>query len=99
MKVRFVLSEVLRRSQFRIYVDIMRVIRQQGNQAKPTKILYGANLSYGRLVKYLKELKDLSVIRETMSEQKTYELTEKGIEFLNSLTEVESFSVEFGVRM
>lgn len=84
------------RSQLRIYVDIMRVIQRESNQAKPTRILYGANLSHDRLVKYIEELKNLGVIQETGTEDKVYGLTQKGIEFLNNIRKVESFASAFG---
>jgi predicted transcriptional regulator len=87
------------RSQFRIYVDIMRVIQKEENQAKPTRILYGANLSHDRLVKYLEELKGLGVIQETGTEDKIYSLTQKGIEFMNNFRKVESFASAFGFRI
>jgi len=87
------------RSQFRIYVDIMRVIQRENNQAKPTRILYGANLSHDRLVKYLDELKALEVIQESGTDDKVYGLTQKGIEFLNNFRKVESFAAAFGFRI
>jgi predicted transcriptional regulator len=87
------------RSQFRIYVDIMRVIQRENNEAKPTRILYGANLSHDRLVKYLEELKTLGVIQESGIDEKTYRLTQKGIEFLNNFRKVESFASAFGFRI
>jgi predicted transcriptional regulator len=87
------------RSQLRIYVDIMYVIQRESNQAKPTRILYGANLSHDRLVKYLEELQSLGVIQETGTEDKVYSLTQKGIEFLNNFRRVESFASAFGFRI
>jgi predicted transcriptional regulator len=87
------------RSQLRIYVDIMRVIQRENNQAKPTRILYGANLSHDRLVKYLEELKALGVIQESGTEDKTFSLTQKGVEFLNNFRKVESFAGAFGFRI
>ena len=87
------------RSQFRIYVDIMSVIQRESNQAKPTRILYGANLSHDRLVKYLEELKALGVIQETGVDDKIYSLTQKGIEFMNNLRKVESFASAFGFKI
>ena len=87
------------RSQFRIYVDIMLVIQREANEAKPTRILYGANLSHDRLVKYLDELKALGVIQESGTEEKTYGLTQKGIEFMNNFRRVESFASAFGFRI
>jgi predicted transcriptional regulator len=87
------------RSQFRIYVDIMHVIQRENNEAKPTRILYGANLSHDRLVKYLEELKTLGVIQESGMDEKTYSLTQKGIEFLNNFRKVESLASAFGFRI
>lgn len=85
------------RSQMRIYVDIMRVIQREENHAKPTRILYGANLSYDRLVKHLDELKTLGVIEEVSDEDdRFYRLTQKGIEFMNQFRAVERFATAFG---
>jgi predicted transcriptional regulator len=87
------------RSQLRIYVDIMRVIQRENNEAKPTRILYGANLSHDRLVKYLEELRGLKVIQEGGTEDKIYSLTQKGIEFMNNFRRVESFASAFGFKI
>jgi predicted transcriptional regulator len=85
------------RSQMKIYVDIMRVIQREENRAKPTRILYGANLSYDRLLKHLDELKTLGVIEEVVeSDDRFYKLTQKGIEFLNQFRAVERFATAFG---
>jgi len=84
------------RSQMRIYVDIMRVIQRENNRAKPTRILYGANLSHDRLLKYLEELKTLGVIEETDGDERLYNLTQKGIEFLNEFIRIEKFAGAFG---
>jgi predicted transcriptional regulator len=77
----------------------MRVIQRENNEAKPTRILYGANLSHDRLVKYLEELKNLGVIQECGSDDKIYSLTQKGIEFLNNFRKVESFASAFGFKI
>jgi predicted transcriptional regulator len=87
------------RSQLRIYVDIMLVIQRENNEAKPTRILYGANLSHDRLVKYLEELRQLDVIHESGTEDKVYSLTQKGIDFMNNFRRVESFANAFGFRI
>ena len=92
-------SVVKYRSQFRIYIDIMRVIQREENQAKPTRILFGANLSHDRLVKYLDQLKALEVIQESGNDDKMYSLTQKGIEFLNNFRKVESFAAAFGFKI
>jgi predicted transcriptional regulator len=85
------------RSQMKIYVDIMRVIQREENRAKPTRILYGANLSHDRLLKHLDELKMLGVIEEVVeSDDRFYKLTQKGIEFMNQFRAVERFATAFG---
>jgi len=85
------------RSQMRIYVDIMRTIQRDENHAKPTRILYGANLSHDRLVKHLDELKTLGVIEEIVErDDRFYKLTQKGVEFLNQFIAVERFASAFG---
>jgi predicted transcriptional regulator len=84
------------RSQMRIYVDIMRVIQREDNHAKPTRILYGANLSHDRLLKHLDELKTLGVIDEINNEERVYKLTQKGIEFMNEFIRIERFASAFG---
>lgn len=85
------------RSQMRIYVDVMRVIQREDNRARPTRILYGANLSHDRLLKYLEELKTLGVIEEVANgDDRFYKLTQKGIEFLNQFRAVERFAGAFG---
>jgi predicted transcriptional regulator len=77
----------------------MRVIQREENRAKRTRILYGANLSHDRLVKYLEELKTLGVIQESGADDKIYNLTQKGIEFLNSFRKVEAFAGAFGFKI
>ena len=86
-------------NQLRVYADIMCVIQRESNQAKPSRILYGASLSHDRLVKYLEELQSLGVIQETGTEDKVYGLTQKGIEFLNNFRRVESFASAFGFKI
>jgi predicted transcriptional regulator len=85
------------RSQMRIYVDIMRVIEREENRAKPTRILYGANLSHDRLLRHLNELKALGVIEEVVeTDDRFYKLTQKGIDFMNQFRAVERFATAFG---
>ncbi len=73
----------------------MNVIRQE-NEAGPTKILYKANLSYDRLVKYLEKLKSMELIVEFESKSKSYALTEMGFEFLREFRKFEKFARAFG---
>ena len=86
------------RSRFRIYVDIIELIQHEGRRAKPTRMLNDTNLSRDRLIKYLEELKALEVIQESESDRGTYNLTQKGVEFINSFGEVEAFLQAFGFK-
>jgi len=85
------------RSQIRIFADILHVIEKERGNAKPTHILYGANLSHDRLVKYLTQLKESGLIEEIGDSDRTaYSLTDKGIEFLKEFRKVSQFAEAFG---
>jgi len=85
------------RSQIRIYADILHVIEREKGNAKPTHILYGANLSHDRLVKYLTQLKERGLIEEIgVSDKIAYSLTDKGIEFLKEFRKISQFAEAFG---
>ena len=88
-----------RRSKLRILVDILRVVEGEG-AAKVTHILYGANLSYDRLVKYLAELEGKGLIaRREREGSAVYVLTEKGRKFLREFRKVEKFAEAFGIEI
>jgi len=85
------------RSQLRIYADILRVVERERGNAKPTHILYGANLSHDRLVKYLTQLRERGLIEETgVADRTAYSLTDKGIEFLKEFRKISEFAEAFG---
>jgi predicted transcriptional regulator len=87
------------RSRFRIYVDIIELIQQEGRRAKRKRMLNDTSLSRDRLVKYLEELKALKIIQESESDRGTYDLTQKGLEFMNGFGEVEAFVQAFGFKL
>ena len=72
-----------RRSRFEIYVDILTEV--MNGSSKPTKIMYGANLSYKPLKKILQSMLDQGLIEEIAGTSKdkrtkvTYEVTSKGM--------------------
>jgi predicted transcriptional regulator len=72
-----------RRSRFEIYVDILTEV--MNGSEKPTKIMYGANLSYKPLKKILQSMLDQGLINELAGTRKdkrtkvTYEVTQKGM--------------------
>ena len=87
------------RSVLRINLDILNAVRDEGD-AKPTHILYKANLSHERLVKYLDELTSKGLIDVTQEgENRTYKLTTKGVSFLIEMRRAESFVQGFGLAI
>jgi predicted transcriptional regulator len=66
------------RNRLNIIADILQVVSQQ---PKKTQIMYQANLSYKVLVKYLREMRDASLIAFER-EKRSYRLTAKGNRFL-----------------
>ena len=65
------------RSRLEIVADVLGVV---SDGARKTQIMYQANLSYKLLVRYLKDVIDMGLVK--MKGEDTYELTEKGFEFL-----------------
>ena len=87
------------RSVLRINLDILNAVRDEG-EAKPTHILYRANLSHERMVKYLDDLtaKGLLEVKQD-GESKTYSLTPKGVGFLIEMRRAEAFVQGFGLAI
>lgn len=83
-----------RRSRFEIYVDILKEI--MGGATKPTKIMYGANLSYKPLKEILRSMLDQGLITEHTGPSKdkrtkaTYELTTKGVNVVRYYSKAKS---------
>ena len=75
-----------RRSKLEIYIDILEEVRN--GVIIPTRIMYGANLSWKPLQQILKSLVTQELIVEYMTEEgdkrtkKAYKLTEKGLNVL-----------------
>lgn len=88
------------RSQIRIFADILDAVGRKRGEAKSTNILYAANLSHDRLVKYLRQLKEKQLIDERYDSDKTiYVLTDKGIEFLREFRKISGFAQAFGFEI
>jgi predicted transcriptional regulator len=85
------------RSKLRIYRDILKTVDNEGH-AKPTKILYTANLSYERLNRYLNELVSRGLLHEVDEEGgRYYEITEDGRKLLREITKAINFVEGFGL--
>jgi predicted transcriptional regulator len=88
------------RSKARIYVDILATIMRSGGKTGPTRILYGANLSYDRLMRHLSHLIEVGLVAEEKLEDKTlYKLTDRGREFLLEFTRMQKFAEAFGITI
>ena len=71
-----------RRDKFQIINDILSLLQRKG-KVKLTHILYGSNLSYDRLKKYIGELKENQFIETVKEKDKTlYKITDKGLKVL-----------------
>ncbi|HEW89841.1 MAG TPA: hypothetical protein ENG43_00675, partial [Candidatus Bathyarchaeota archaeon] len=57
------------RSKLRIIADILAVINEEGGSAGPTRILYGANLSHERMVRYLAEMEEKGLVKRVELEE------------------------------
>jgi predicted transcriptional regulator len=88
------------RSRTRIYADVLNSILKRGGRSGPTRILYGANLSYDRLMKHLGQLKELGlVVEERFDGESVYKLTDKGRAFVLEFIKVEKFAEAFGITI
>lgn len=90
-------SRIKYRSRLAILVDILEVIAE--GETKPTRIMYGANLSYDRLQKYLDYLVRMGLINEIKdNEEVRYRITEKGLQFIKDARRVLEFMRAFGLE-
>jgi predicted transcriptional regulator len=93
-----------KRTRLEIIKDILEVIKSRNGKIKPTHILYKSNLSYSMMDEYLTELKGKGFITETKKdtgkkgkEQKTYQITAKGVEYLSKYSMISNFAESFGL--
>lgn len=75
-----------KRSQEKIIADILSLVMKD---QKKTHIMYGANLSYDLLCKYINKLLVAELIKYRKNDQ-IYELTDKGKTYLDKYAEYES---------
>jgi len=88
------------RSKARIYVDILASIMKHGGKSRPTRILYGANLSHDRLMRHLGQLIGLGLVEEEKQDDAVmYKLTDKGRKFLIEFIKMEKFAEAFGITI
>ena len=88
------------RSKARIYADILNSMLKHGGKSGPTRILYGANLSYDRLMRHLSQLIELGLVVEEKDNSETvFKLTDRGRTFVLEFAKVEKFAEAFGISI
>jgi predicted transcriptional regulator len=85
-----------RRDRIDMIASILEAIEGEGKKAKPTHILYKANLSHKIMKSYLDELRNRGFIEEDEND-KSILLTHKGREFLSELRKMKRFIDSFGL--
>ena len=81
-------------------MDILFIIQKENGKAKPTRILYGANLSHSSLKEYLDNLLSNGFIQEIKDNKHIfYSLTDKGYEFINESRKIKRLTEAFGIPM
>ena len=89
---------VKRRSKLEVIMDIMFLIQSKGGKAKPTHILYGANLSHGILKENLDFLTSKGFIEKSEEDKRVfYKITEQGLNHINELRRIQKFKDAFGI--
>ena len=89
-----------KRDRLEIIHDILLTIRDRQGKVKPTTILYKSNLSYQMLNEYLGELLEKEFITEHIdkSEKKSYELNDKGYQYIADYKMVRQFIDSYGLE-
>jgi predicted transcriptional regulator len=88
-----------KRNKLQIIHDILSVINQKNRRIKPTHILYKSNLSYSMMEQYLNELIAGGMIKQIQAgKNKTYEITQKGVNYLSQYSLVQNFTESFGLE-
>jgi len=81
-----------------IFLDMLITIEKKGGSAKPTHILYGANLSHKRLKEYLEFLLTKGFIEEAdVKGRLYYRITDRGSSFVREFERMEELSSAFGI--
>ncbi len=83
----------VKRDKITIMNDILEFIRSKDGVAKPTHIMYKANLSNEMLSEYLKILLTKEFIKEHKDKEgkRTYSVTDKGFGFLKDYKQMKGF--------
>ncbi|MBW2974575.1 DUF4364 family protein [Candidatus Woesearchaeota archaeon] len=87
-----------RRTKIEIIADILTAIQKKGGKIKPTHLLYKSNLSYKKMLEYLKDLIGKGMVSEEECKgKKVYTLTDKGANYIQEFKKIKEFSDSFGL--
>ena len=72
-----------RRDQVTIMSDMLGILQ---SPRRLTHILYRSNMSYGQLIKYIHEMKEMGMIEEMNGSFRSFKITTKGKLFRDMIT-------------
>ncbi len=88
-----------KRERLQVIYDILHAIKEKNGKIKPTHILYKSNLSHQMLEEYMNELLTGKFLIEVKTEKgKTYQLTQKGFDYLEKYQGILEFIESFGLN-
>lgn len=87
-----------KRERLKIIEDMLLSIQEKNGGIKPTHLMYKSNLSHTQMKSYLEELIENSLVERI--NKKNYEyiiITDKGLDFLTKIREMNEFDKSFGL--
>lgn len=89
-----------RRTKLEIIYDILSSVQDKRGKIKPTHLLYKSNLSHKKMLLYVQELMQKSMLEEEGDPKKEgkrlYVLTDEGAKFLAEFKRLREFTDSFG---
>jgi predicted transcriptional regulator len=88
-----------KREKLEIVQDILKTIKKNKNEIKPTPLLRKTNISSARFKTYYNDLIKRGLIKVYQNKNsQTISLTDKGEQFLKKYQTIISFIEEFGIK-
>jgi predicted transcriptional regulator len=90
------MKRIARRDKMKIYGDLLSILKAECKSNEKivlTRVQAKLNVPFDRLKLYISELEDLDLIEDQVS----YELTQKGKQYLNEYTTVLDFMERMGI--
>jgi predicted transcriptional regulator len=90
------MKRIARRDKMKIYGDLLSILKAECKNTEKivlTRVQAKLNVPFDRLKHYISELEDLELIEDQVS----YELTQKGKQYLNEYTTILDFMERMGI--